>query len=64
MQFFIALLPALMIAGLLTVAYRAATAPVEKTDTSGLVEAGGAIALNQARSAAWIHSDVGSLPVG
>jgi TRAP-type mannitol/chloroaromatic compound transport system permease large subunit len=42
LQFFIALLPVLMIAALLTVTYRAATAPEAVTDTSGLVEAGAA----------------------
>ncbi|MGQ0511680.1 MAG: TRAP transporter large permease [Betaproteobacteria bacterium] len=39
-QLFIALLPALLIVGTLTLAYRAATAPVEVTDVSGLEEAG------------------------
>ena len=40
-QFFVALLPALAIAGLLLVTYRVATAPVI-VDTSGLVESGSA----------------------
>ncbi|MBC7803281.1 MAG: TRAP transporter large permease subunit [Candidatus Parcubacteria bacterium] len=42
MQLFIALLPAIFIAGLLTVMYRSATAPEVKIDTSGLEEAGAA----------------------
>jgi len=41
-QFVVALLPALLIISVLTLGYRAATAPVEKADTSGLVEAGAA----------------------
>jgi TRAP-type mannitol/chloroaromatic compound transport system permease large subunit len=41
-QFVVALLPALLIVSVLTLGYRAATAPVEKADTSGLVEAGAA----------------------
>jgi TRAP-type mannitol/chloroaromatic compound transport system permease large subunit len=41
-QFFIALLPAFAIAGLLFTMYLGATAPEVKTDTSGLVEAGAA----------------------
>jgi len=41
-QFVVALLPALLIVGALTFSYRAATAPVENADTSGLVEAGAA----------------------
>jgi TRAP-type mannitol/chloroaromatic compound transport system permease large subunit len=43
-QFFIALLPAIAICGLLFTMYLGATAPEEKTDTSGLVEAGGEFA--------------------
>jgi len=39
-QLFVALLPALLIVGVLTISYRAATAPVETTDTSGLEESG------------------------
>jgi len=42
LQFFIALVPALAIAGLLFTVYLGATAPEVKTDTSGLVEAGAA----------------------
>ena len=42
MQFFVALLPALAIAGLLFTMYLGTTAPEVKTDTSGLVEAGSA----------------------
>ena len=40
-QFFVSLLPALVIAGLLFTVYRGATAPEVKVDTSGLQEAGG-----------------------
>ncbi len=39
-QLFVSLLPALVIAAVLAFSYRAATAPVEEFDTSGLVEAG------------------------
>ncbi len=39
-QLFVSLLPALAIAALLVFSYRAATAPVEEFDTSGLVEVG------------------------
>jgi len=39
-QLFVSLLPALAIAGVLVFSYRAATAPVEEVDTSGLVETG------------------------
>src|SRR5690606_37452871 len=39
-QLLVSLLPALAIAALLAFSYRAATAPVEEFDTSGLVEAG------------------------
>jgi TRAP-type mannitol/chloroaromatic compound transport system permease large subunit len=41
-QLLISLLPALLIAGLLFVTYRAATAPEVQADTAGLQEAGGA----------------------
>jgi TRAP-type mannitol/chloroaromatic compound transport system permease large subunit len=41
-QFFMALLPALAIFGILFTVYLSATAPEVKTDTSGLVEAGAA----------------------
>jgi TRAP-type mannitol/chloroaromatic compound transport system permease large subunit len=44
MQFVISLLPALAIAAILGVTYYAATLPETKTDTAGLVEAGGDIA--------------------
>jgi TRAP-type mannitol/chloroaromatic compound transport system permease large subunit len=44
MQFVISLLPALAIAAILGVTYYAATMPEVKTDTAGLVEAGGDIA--------------------
>ena len=43
-QFFIALLPALAILGILFTVYLGATAPEVKTDVSGLVEAGGEVA--------------------
>jgi TRAP-type mannitol/chloroaromatic compound transport system permease large subunit len=43
-QLLISLLPALFIAGVLIVTYRAATAPAQQTDVAGLVEAGGAVA--------------------
>ncbi|HEY2925683.1 TRAP transporter large permease [Piscinibacter sp.] len=43
-QLFIALLPAIAIAALLSATYSLATAPLAATDTAGLVEAGGAIA--------------------
>jgi TRAP-type mannitol/chloroaromatic compound transport system permease large subunit len=39
-QLIVSLLPALAIAGVLVLTYRAATAPVQEFDTSGLVEAG------------------------
>jgi TRAP-type mannitol/chloroaromatic compound transport system permease large subunit len=39
-QFLIALLPALAVAGILALTYSAVTAPVQETDTSGLVESG------------------------
>ncbi len=41
-QFFITLVPALLIAGVLALTFQGATAPEKKTDTSGLVEAGAA----------------------
>jgi len=44
MQFVISLLPALAVAAVLGVTYYAATLPATKTDTTGLVEAGGDIA--------------------
>jgi TRAP-type mannitol/chloroaromatic compound transport system permease large subunit len=43
-QFFVSLLPALAIAAILGATYYAATAPEVKTDTAGLVEAGGEVA--------------------
>jgi TRAP-type mannitol/chloroaromatic compound transport system permease large subunit len=43
-QFFITLLPALFVAGMLTVMFRAATAPVVEANTAGLIEAGGEVA--------------------
>ena len=43
-QFFITLLPALFVAGMLTVMLRAATAPVVEASTAGLIEAGGELA--------------------
>jgi TRAP-type mannitol/chloroaromatic compound transport system permease large subunit len=39
-QFFVALLPALVVAGVLALTYGAVTAPVQEADTSGLVETG------------------------
>ena len=44
MQLVISLLPALAIAAIVGVTYYAATAPEAKTDTAGLVEAGGEVA--------------------
>jgi len=41
-QFLVALLPALVVAGVLALTYSAVTAPLQETDTSGLVEAGSA----------------------
>ncbi len=43
-QFFVALLPALVIVAVLGVTYRVATAPVIEASTAGLVEAGGLVA--------------------
>ena len=43
-QLVVTMLPALFIAGLLFVTYRAATAPVGEASAAGLIEAGGAIA--------------------
>ena len=43
-QLFVTLLPALFIVGMLTVTFRAATAPVVEANTAGLIEAGGEIA--------------------
>jgi TRAP-type mannitol/chloroaromatic compound transport system permease large subunit len=43
-QFFVTLLPALMIAGILVLMIRAATAPVIEASTAGLIEAGGELA--------------------
>lgn len=43
-QFFISLLPALTIVGMLTIFYNTATAPVEVASTAGLVQAGGDVA--------------------
>jgi TRAP-type mannitol/chloroaromatic compound transport system permease large subunit len=40
-QFVVTLLPALVIAGVLALAYRGATAPVQEASTAGLVEVGG-----------------------
>ena len=40
-QMFVSLLPLLAVAAILTLTYRAATAPVEVASTAGLVEAGG-----------------------
>jgi TRAP-type mannitol/chloroaromatic compound transport system permease large subunit len=39
-QFFVSLLPALAVAGVLALTYSAVTAPLQEADTSGLVEAG------------------------
>ncbi len=43
-QLTVSLLPVLVIGGIVWTTYWVATAPVEKTDTSGLVEAGGLVA--------------------
>jgi TRAP-type mannitol/chloroaromatic compound transport system permease large subunit len=43
-QFFVSLLPALAIAAVLGLTYRAATAPLVEASTAGLVEAGGEVA--------------------
>lgn len=43
-QFFISLLPALAIVGMLALMYNMATAPVQQVDTAGLVQAGGDVA--------------------
>ena len=43
-QFFVALLPALVIAAALGITYQATTAPVIEASTAGLVEAGGLVA--------------------
>ena len=43
-QFIVSLLPALTIAALVAVTYQAATAPIVKVDTTGLVAAGGDVA--------------------
>jgi TRAP-type mannitol/chloroaromatic compound transport system permease large subunit len=43
-QFFVTLLPALFVAGMLTVTFRATTAPVVEASTAGLIEAGGELA--------------------
>jgi TRAP-type mannitol/chloroaromatic compound transport system permease large subunit len=43
-QFFVTLLPALMVAGLLVMMLRSATAPVVEADTAGLVQMGGELA--------------------
>mgnify|MGYP001591929071 CR=1 FL=1 len=43
-QFFVALLPALVIVAILGVTYQAVTAPVIEASTAGLVEAGGLVA--------------------
>jgi TRAP-type mannitol/chloroaromatic compound transport system permease large subunit len=43
-QFFVTLLPALMVAGILVLMLRAATAPVVVASTAGLIEAGGELA--------------------
>ncbi len=43
-QFFVTLLPALMVAGILVLMLRAATAPVVEASTAGLIEAGGELA--------------------
>ena len=43
-QLFITLLPVLFVAGMLTVMFRAATAPVVEASTAGLIEAGGELA--------------------
>jgi TRAP-type mannitol/chloroaromatic compound transport system permease large subunit len=47
-QLFISLLPALSIAALLAVMYAGATAPQAAVDTSGLVQAGGLVAADEA----------------
>src|SRR6185369_12142685 len=49
-QFFVSLLPALAIAGLILVCYRIGTAPEVQASTAGLVEAGGAIAADASQS--------------
>jgi TRAP-type mannitol/chloroaromatic compound transport system permease large subunit len=49
-QLIVSLSPALFILAVLGVAYSAATAPEVKTDTAGLIEAGGAIAADASES--------------
>ena len=51
-QLFISLLPAMAIVALLLLMYSASTAPVAAVDTSGLVEAGGAIEMGSDQPAA------------
>ena len=50
-QLFVSALPALSIAALLVVMYLGATAPKAVIDTSGLVQAGGAISIDEAKPA-------------
>ncbi len=52
LQLFISLLPALSIIALLLVMYNAATAPLTVVDTTGLVQAGGAISSSEDRPSA------------
>jgi TRAP-type mannitol/chloroaromatic compound transport system permease large subunit len=47
-QLFVSLLPAMSIAALLLIMYAAATAPVAVVDTTGLVQAGGAVSATDA----------------
>ena len=49
-QLFVSLLPAISIVALLLVMYTSATAPTETVDTSGLVQAGGAIGVDDEKS--------------
>jgi TRAP-type mannitol/chloroaromatic compound transport system permease large subunit len=50
-QLFVSLLPALSIAALLVVMYAGATKPTAEVDTSGLVQAGGAISADEDQAA-------------
>ena len=50
-QLFVSLLPAISIAALLVLLYAGATAPAATVDTSGLVQAGGAISVGEEQTA-------------